>query len=198
MFEYIEGKLAQKTPTSVVLDVSGVGYALLIPLSTFSSLPEVGEKTKILTHFVVREDAQILYGFFTEEEKQLFRLLISVSGIGPKMGLMILSGRSHEDLKQAIVDGSVAFLTGISGIGKKTAERLVVELREKVIVDTQLPQSKGSSAGVGSKMEDALSALVQLGYKTPSARQAIEKVLADEKNKKLSVSDLIRESLQHV
>ena len=134
MYSYLSGILAEKSPTLITVDVNGIGFQLIVPISTSQKLPATGQKVKLLTHHVVREDAQILFGFATEEERSLFKLLLSVSGIGPKLAITILSGLGIEELKQAIVQGSVPALTAVSGIGRKTAERLIVELRERIVV----------------------------------------------------------------
>ncbi len=199
MYQYISGKLTEKTPTTAVLDTGGVGFLLHIPVSTFSQLPAVGETIKLLAHFVVREDAQMLYGFATDEERELFRLLITISGIGPKMAMTVLSGSSLADLKQAIVDGSVAFLTQIPGIGRKTAERIVIELKEKIILDERrMPNASPKSLSGDPSVDDTVSALIELGYKKQNAKDAVQKALKDTNDKKMSVPDLIRYSLKYV
>ena len=183
-----------------MLDVSGVGFYLQIPLSTYEALPEIGKNIRILTHFIVREDAHTLYGFLTEEERRLFKLLISVSGIGPKTAITALSGVSAEELKRAIVEGAVHVLQGISGIGRKTAERMVVELREKLVVETHAAQSTvpGVARGKQALVEDSLQALVALGYRRQDAREAIQKALKTQEAESCSVEDLIRASLKYV
>ena len=199
MYHYLEGRLVEKNPTSIVLDVNGVGFYLQAPLSTFSGLPAVGERVKLLTHFVVREDAQMLFGFRTEEERELFRLLISVSGIGPKVAMTALSGVSIYDLKRAIAESAVHVLTGISGIGKKTAERLIVELKEKMVLETRLAPAAESSVSrpVSDKAEDTLQALVSLGYTKGQARAAVDKALK-EPGAETSVETLVRKALKHI
>lgn len=200
MYHYLSGKLIEKTPTAVVIDVNGVGYDVLIPVSTYSSLPALGGQVKLLTHFVVREDAQLLYGFGTEEERKMFRLLTSVSGIGPKIATTALSGILVEDLKAAIKEGNVAVLTSISGIGKKTAERMVVELREKVILDgNKSVASAGVRGGVtvSSEAEDAVQALIALGYSKTQAQAAVEKSVKSSPDK-LPVDKLVRSALKFV
>jgi len=199
MYQFISGILAEKSPTHVVIDVSGIGYELLIPLSTHHDLPKVGQQVKLLTHFVVREDSQQLFGFKTPEERELFRYLISVSGIGPKLGLTTLSGLGIQELRQAIVDGAVPILSTISGIGRKTAERIVIELREKIIVDdTHVVSSKRADVSY-ALIQDAVQALVALGYKKNSAKEAIQKVLViNENNSKIKLEDIIRQSLKYV
>ena len=199
MYHYLSGKLVEKSPTAVVIDAGGVGYDVLIPVSTYSSLPLLGENVKLLTHFVVREDAQLLYGFATDEERKMFRMLISISGIGPKIATTALSGILVEDLKLAIKDGNVAVLTSISGIGKKTAERIVIELREKVIVESgrTLGGSKNLSSPISSEAEDAMQALVALGYTKNKAKEAVDKVTGSDTGK-LPVEQIIRSALKYV
>jgi len=201
MYHYLIGRLIEKSPTSIVLEVGGVGYQVQIPLSTFGGLPEVGQSVRILTHFVVREDAHALYGFLTEDERRLFKLLISVSGIGPKIALTALSGLSMGELKKAIVEGSLHILSSVSGIGRKIAERIVVELREKLVLDKHESSSPVPSLATQRQemlFEDSLQALIALGYRKQNAKEAIQKVLKTTETDKLSVEELIRASLKHV
>lgn len=198
MYNYISGQLTEKLPTVVTVDVGGVGYQVVVSLSTHQRLPHSGAHVKLFVHFVVREDSQQLFGFLTEEEREIFRLLISVSGVGPKMAMMILSGIELDELKQAIADGAVPVLSAISGIGKKTAERVIVELREKIIVEESRGYG-GRWAHHDSLFADALQALVSLGYKKHDAKEAIQKVLAARSQKeKMKVEDLIRQALKYV
>lgn len=198
MYQYLNGTLVEKTATAAVIDVNGVGYHVQIPVSTFSALPQLGSQAKILTHFVVREDAQQLYGFFTEDERSFFRNLISVSGIGPKTALTALSGIPVPELKRAIIDGDLAVLTGVSGIGKKTAERMVVELREKMVIEERrVPSAAGKKSGT-PVAEDSVRALVELGYKKQNAQDAIEKALKNFEPGKATLEELIRVSLKYV
>ena len=200
MYAYISGKLAEKSAASAVVETNGVGYLLHIPVSTFAALPELGGPVKILTHFVVREDVQALYGFYTEEERRLFRLLLSVSGVGPKSALTVLSGISIPDFKRAIIDGNLAILTGVPGIGRKTAERLVVELREKIVLEDK--RGTGSAVeknqALDHRIEDSLRALEELGYRKQNAQDAVRKAVKNLETEKYSVSDLIRASLKYV
>ncbi len=199
MYQYLTGKLAEKNPTWAVVDVNGIGYQLQIPLSTFHALPEPGQTVRLLTHFVVREDVQALYGFLTEEERHLFRLMISVSGIGPKMAITILSGITLGDLKQAIIKGSLPVLTAIPGIGRKTAERLIVELREKIVLQERPSASANRNLDASDRLiEDSLQALVSLGYQKRTAKEAIQKVLRHAGTEELSVEEMIRASLKYV
>jgi Holliday junction DNA helicase RuvA len=196
LFAHLEGRLAGKHPTAVVIDVGGVGYELLVPLSTFHGLPAPGEKVRLLTHFHVREDAQQMFGFLTEEDRSLFRLLLGVSGVGPKLALTILSGLSSAELARAVERQDPGILSAISGIGKKTAERVLLELKGKIPAEFIQKAGKGAALReeAAEGLADALLALISLGYKRANAQTAIQKVLA--KNKDLSVEDLIRESLK--
>lgn len=188
----------EKTPTSVIIEVAGIGYDLTIPVSTYASLPALGEQVKLLTHFVVREDAQLLYGFATEEERKMFRMLISISGIGPKIANTALSGILVEDLKAAIKEGNVAVLTSVSGIGKKTAERIVIELREKVILEGgKTSGAKSTSPLLSSEAEDAVQALIALGYSKNEAQTAVDKAQKSAPEK-LAVDKLVRNALRHI
>lgn len=200
MYHYLNGKITVKTPTLVVLEVNGVGYELRVSLSTFSSLPALYESVKLFTHFIVREDLQALYGFSTEDEREVFKLLISISGIGPKLAITLLSGVTLPELRRAIQEKDIPVLTAISGIGLKTAERVVIELKDKI-------GRSESSAGkeivhdpsVSDQMiEDAVLALVSLGYTKQKAKEAVQKVLKVSGGKKFSVEEMIRSALKHV
>ena len=200
MYEFLSGKIVKKDPTRLVLEVNGIGFDLATPISTFHSLGSAGEPARVFTHFLVREDSQQLFGFATEEERTLFRLLLSVTGIGPKVSLAILSGIGIAELRKAIIEGSVPTLTAISGIGRKTAERLIIELREKILLlepkvsgNDTTPHLKG-----GQLVEDSLQALVSLGYRVPEAKRALQKVLAEKPREVLSVEDLLRASLKYI
>lgn len=179
MIAMIRGKLAYKSIDHVIIDVGGVGYRLHIPLSTFYVLPENGE-VSLFTHTHVREDALLLYGFLTMEEKELFVILISISGVGPKLAINILSHIPAKDLKNAIAGGDLERLTRLPGIGKKTAERLVLELKDKVGPVDNLTETAGSLVvGTGLAKDvsnDVISALVNLGYKENQARKALETI----------------------
>ena len=198
MYSYLKGILAVKTPTQIVVDVGGAGYEIFIPLSTYGALPSEGQPVCILTHVHIREDAHLIFGFATEEEKKLFRLLLTVSGIGPKMALTSLSGLEISELKQAIIQENLAALTSISGIGRKTAERIVIELREKILVDEKASSKR--QAGVVTAddklVEDTLLVLVSLGYKKQNAQDAVKKVFASSDGKKHSVEELVRATLK--
>ena len=178
MIVFLDGVLAEKEPTRVVVDDGGVGYEAAIPLSSYDRLPAVGQRVRILTVPVVREDAHLLFGFMTAEERELFLLLTSVNGIGPKLGLAVLSGLSVRDLKAAIAAGDVKRLSGISGIGKKTAERLVLEMRDK-LGKGDLAEALTADRAAGpaeAKLRDAYLALVSLGYKPADAQRMVKDV----------------------
>lgn len=200
MYSFLAGILAEKSLTSATIDVGGIGFQLLVPLSTSQKLPQAGEKVKLLTHHVVREDAQLLFGFASEEERALFKLLLGVSGIGPKSALVVLSGLGIRELKKAIVDGSVPALTAIPGIGRKTAERVIIELREKVVIEGR-SETEGPHTALSKHdalVQDSLRALVSLGYSKQNAKAAIQKVLAERGNDHLNAESLIRESLKQI
>ena len=196
MIVFLDGVLAEKEPTRVVVDVGGVGYEAAIPLSSYDRLPAVGQRVRILTVPVVREDAHLLFGFMTAEERELFLLLTSVNGIGPKLGLAVLSGLSVRDLKAAIAAGDVKRLSGISGIGKKTAERLVLEMRDK-LGKGDLAEALTADRAAGpaeAKLRDAYLALVSLGYK-PADAQRMVKDVAVQMAPDSSLEDVLRKVL---
>ena len=175
MIGKLSGTLSEKNPPQVMVDCHGVGYEVDVPMSTFYNLPAVGEKVSLLTHFVVREDAQILYGFGSSEERTAFRQLIKISGVGPRMALGVLSGMSVAELAQAITLQEAGRLVKIPGIGKKTAERLLLELKGKMGADLG-----PSSAPVGdSTQNDILQALVALGYSDKEAALSLKALPAD-------------------
>jgi len=175
MIGKLSGTLSEKNPPQVLVDCQGVGYEVDVPMSTFYNLPAVGEKVSLLTHFVVREDAQILYGFGSVEERAAFRQLIKISGVGPRMALGVLSGMSVAELAQAITLQEAGRLVKIPGIGKKTAERLLLELKGKMGADLG-----PSSVPVGdSTQNDILQALVALGYSDKEAALSLKALPAD-------------------
>jgi Holliday junction DNA helicase RuvA len=178
MISQLRGTLADKRPNQVVVDVRGVGYLVHIPLSTFYALGELHAEVALLTHLHVREDAMALYGFLTAHEKHVFEMLISISGVGPVLALKILSGMNLDDLVPAVRGGDLARLTRIPGVGRKTAERIVVELRDKLAAmeppgETQRPVTATGAAA------DVISALLNLGYERRAAEQAVERARKD-------------------
>ena len=174
MIGRITGLLAEKNPPELLVDCQGVGYELLVPMSTFYNLPPLGDTVSLLTHFVVREDAQILYGFGTSAERAAFRQLIKISGVGPRTALSVLSGMSVDDLARAISSQEAGRLTKVPGIGKKTAERLLLELKGKLGADLGLPVTLATGAHA-----DIEQALVALGYSDKDAAAALKALPAD-------------------
>ena len=170
MIGRLQGQLAAKHPPQVLIDCHGVGYEVDVPMSTFYNLPELGSTVTLLTHFVVREDAQILYGFATASEREAFRQLVKISGIGPRTALSILSGMSVTDLSQAVTQQQAIRLTKVPGIGKKTAERLLLELKGKMGPDLGLP----AAAPVSDNQHDIQQALLALGYNDKEAALALK------------------------
>src|SRR5881396_384302 len=176
MITFLEGKLVEALPTQVTVAVHGVGYEVLIPLSSYDKLPSPGQEVRLLTHLAVREDAHVLYGFMTTAERELFRLLINtVSGIGPKIALNILSGMNAVAFRGAVANGDVKSLSQISGVGKKTAERIVVELRDKVGAAGAWEASSAQRAlsAADQKSHDAVRALIALGFKQVEAHESV-------------------------
>ena len=177
MIARLTGIFAELTADSAVLDVAGVGYEVDVPMSTFYNLPGLGERVVLLTHFVVREDAQVLFGFLTHEERATFRLLVKISGVGPRTALSILSGLSVDDLAQAIALQESGRLVKVPGIGKKTAERLVVELVDKLpalVPPEALGKGAGNKATAAGTSQLLLKALVNMGYRPAEAERAVE------------------------
>ena len=180
MYSYLKGVLSEKYPTIIVVDCNGVGYELFIPLSTYDKLPEIGKEVKILVHYSFNEsDGVRLFGFYTDEEKSLFRQLINISKVGPKLALSVLSGLSVADLIRAVQIGDISLISTIHGIGKKSAERLVIELKDKVgnIITIS---SESDYPGTDSEIiQDAETALLTLGYKRYDIRRIISKLMKE-------------------
>ena len=198
MITFLHGTLVAALPTQVVIDVHGVGYEVLIPLSSFDKLPAPGKEVHLLTHLAVREDAHVLYGFVSAPERDLFRLLINtVSGIGPKIALNVLSGMSVTALRGAVANGDVKALSQISGVGKKTAERIVVELKDKVGAAGAWEASSAQRAlsEADQKFNDALLALLALGYKQAEAHDSV-RVAQALLGPQAGVDDLVRSALR--
>ena len=187
MIGRLHGKLIEKTPPQVLVDVGGVGYEVDVPMSTFCSLPAEGSEITLLTHFIVREDAQLLYGFATAAERQTFRALIRISGVGPRIALAVLSGMSPQDLADAVEQGNATLLTRVPGIGKKTADRLVLELKGKLAGNAFAPAGGAASAA----QADILSALMALGYSEREAQASVRALPAE-----VTVSEGIRLALK--
>lgn len=199
MIAHLRGTLLEKTPNQIIVDVQGVGYDVVIPVSTFSMLPETGAEVRLRIHTHVREDSIILFGFHALPEKLLFEKLISVSGIGPKLGITILSGLATSDLISSIRNGQVDQLVRIPGVGKKTAERMILELREKLenlTVGLSAASVERPASAMSEIEQDVLSALINLGCNRPAAETAIRK--AKEGGTVLEFEPLFRRSLELV
>jgi Holliday junction DNA helicase RuvA len=197
MIARLTGTLAAKAPTEIIIDVGGVGYGVSIPLSTYEALGAVRSPVTLLTYLHVREDALQLYGFATEEERDVFRALISVSGIGPKMAQGILSGIPAADLKTHIMMGNSAALTAVPGVGRKTAERMIVELKDKISrIEAASPAAAGTD-GHSRIRSEALLALTSLGYNRLSAERALRDALQESRDADATVESLIKAALRH-
>lgn len=189
MITYLRGTLVEKSPTSLTIECGGIGYAVRISLNTFSSIGDV-ETIKIFTQFVVREDAQILYGFKDKEEREMFNLLTAVSGIGPSTAILMLSGLSPAEIGQAISTEDVVTLRGVKGIGTKTAERIIVDLKDKMLKFEVLEKNVPGSDN--TLRFDALIALISLGFTKKAAETAINKVIKDQKTVELLIKDALK------
>jgi Holliday junction DNA helicase RuvA len=198
MITFLHGKLVDALPTQVTVEVNGIGYDVLIPLSSFDKLPLPGGDVKLLTHLAIRDDAHVLYGFFSAAEREMFRLLIhTVSGIGPKIALNILSGMNVTALRGAVANGDVKSLSQISGVGKKTAERIVVELKDKIGAAgawEAMSAQRTLSAG-DQKINDAVLALMALGFKQIEAHDSV-RAAQNAQGPQASVEDLVRACLK--
>jgi len=193
---FLDGELVEKEPTHVVVNVNGIGYEASIPLSSYDALSTVGKRVRLLTVLVVREDAHLLFGFMTEEERGIFLKLRTISGIGPKLALAVLSGLPVRELKSAVTNGDVKRLSSISGVGKKTAERIVLELRDKLGTGDLL---ESLSDGVltspqDAKLRDALLALLSLGHK-PAEAQRMVKAVSKDVTPDMSLEEILRNIL---
>ncbi|MEA3495375.1 MAG: Holliday junction branch migration protein RuvA [Bacteroidota bacterium] len=195
MYEYIEGIIAKQTPTYTVIDVGGIAYKINVPLSTHEKIAGA-KKIKLLIHLTIKEDAHILYGFFTTEEREIFKSLISVSGIGTNTAILILSSLATNELSEAIIKGDVALLKSIKGIGSKTAQRMIIELQDtfkkktdEQIIGLNLPDSS---------FEEAIGALSMLGFKKHDAEKVVRKVVRENKAETLTVEEIIKLSLKRL
>lgn len=187
MIGRLTGKVADKQAPDLLIDVNGVGYEVQLPLTSFYELPEEGSEATIYTHFVVREDAQLLYGFSSKQERSLFRLLIKANGVGPKLGLTILSGMTAEQFVTCVEHGDVTTLVKLPGVGKKTAERLLIEMRDRIKELNLAPEFMPKTAletnviqNKASESDDAVAALVSLGYSNQQASKSVQAVFNEE------------------
>ncbi len=192
----LRGQLVEKAPSGIIIDCGGVGYGLTVPLSTFDRLPATGDTVKLFTYHLVREDDELLFGFASDRERRFFQTLLSISGIGPKLALAILSGLTPGELSTAIAEGDVRRLSSISGVGKKTAERIIVELKDKIdpLEAIALRNKENGRDEVPTTLRDAILSLIALGNKAEDARTMAQ--AAYESNPQASVQELIRLSLR--
>lgn len=193
MIGRLRGTLIRKEPPALLVEVGGVGYELEAPMTTFYDLPAVGETVTLHTHLVVREDAHLLYGFSRESQRRQFRALLKISGVGPRVALAVLSGLAEDELAHCVANEDVTRLTQIPGIGRKTAERLIVELRDKLTADTAPTRTAATVPGAPrDPVSEAVSALIALGYKPPEATRAVRGVSGED----LSTEEIIRQALR--
>lgn len=194
MISRLSGILLRKEPPALLVDVNGVGYELEAPMTTFYDLPAVGEKVTLFTHLVVREDAHLLYGFSCEAQRRLFRGLLKVNGVGPRVALAVLSGLADDEFVHCVLSEDVARLTQVPGIGRKTAERLIVEMRDKLppLSAGSAPTPASTRAPAKDPVSEAMSALIALGYKPNEASRAVRAV----PSKDLSAEEIIRQALK--
>jgi Holliday junction DNA helicase RuvA len=198
MISFLQGKLVDALPTQITVDVNGVGYDVLIPVSSFDKLPAPGQDVRVLTHLAVREDAHVLYGFMTAAERDLFRLLINtVSGIGPKIALNVLSGTNPTAFRGAVANSDVKALSSISGVGKKTAERIVLELKDKIgaVGGWEASSAERGLSASDQKINDAVLALMALGFKQQEAHDTVRGAQAA-LGTQASVEELVRAALK--
>ena len=207
MIGRLRGNVAEKQPPHLLLDVNGIGYEVQLPMTSFYQLPEVGQDTTIYTHFVVREDAQLLYGFASKIERQLFREVIKANGVGPKLGLAILSGMSAGQFVNCVIQGDTTSLVKLPGIGLKTAERLIIELKDRLknftlAMDTPATDAMPIDGGVAGTFveiidptDDAISALIALGYKSAQATKTVNKVFVPKMNSEALIKAALKSML---
>jgi Holliday junction DNA helicase RuvA len=192
MINHLRGKLVEKNPTYAVVECAGVGYFVNISLQTFSALPD-SESIHLYTHLIVKEDAHTLYGFHSQLEREVFRLLISVSGVGPSTGRMMISSLEPKEIQQGIVDGDVSLIQSVKGIGAKTAQRIILDLRDKIMKTYQMESESLVTADLSSK-EEALSALEVLGFNAKQSEKVIVKLLKEDPD--LNVEQIIKKALK--
>jgi len=192
MIGRLRGVLIKKEPPALLLDVGGVGYELEAPMTTFYDLPPAGETVTLFTHLVVREDAHLLFGFAREAQRRLFRHLLKVNGVGPRVALAVLSGLSDHEFVQAVQHNDIARLTRVPGIGKKTAERLIIEMRDRLAGELIGDTSSVAPAAPGDPVSEAVTALIALGYKPNEASRMVRAVSSHD----LATEEIIRQALK--
>ncbi|MDR2861808.1 MAG: Holliday junction branch migration protein RuvA [Syntrophobacterales bacterium] len=199
MIARIDGLLIEKTPACIIVEAMGIGYEIIVPLTTFYELPEINQKVVLKIHTHIREDAMTLFGFLTQKEKDVFQLLITVTGIGPKLAINIISGTDFSDLVSSIAHGDLDRLVRIPGVGRKTAERIIFDLRDKKIIGLSTEwgeEASGVSEDTRLIKEDALSALVNLGYKQQRISDVLDQVLRDTEAENASLDIILKKSLK--
>lgn len=198
MIGQISGIILEKQPPLLLVDVRGIGYEIDAPMSTFYQLPDIGKEITLLTHFIVREDAQHLYGFYTREERQLFRTLLKVNGVGPRLALTVLSSVAPDEFVRCVLNNDTASLIRLPGVGKKTAERLVIEMRDKLKdwsgVEPPASRTLQEAGGRHQTLQDAIAALIALGYKQQEANRTVTKI----DDGAASSEELIRRALREM
>lgn len=197
MINQITGKILHKSPTECTIEAGGIGYQVFIPVTTFDRLPDVGETATVFTHLHVREDAMQLFGFLTKQDKELFRKLITISGVGPKLAQTVMSGLSYDELIRAIRQGNVIQLNKIAGVGRKTAERLVVELRDK-LAEIELAEEQTGIRTSDTVQAEALLALTTLGYSRNASENALRNASAELNDENVSLEQLIKATLRRL
>lgn len=196
MITYLKGRLVEKQPTRVVIDIEGVGYEVTIPISSYDRLPAVDNECHLLTYMYIREDSHQLFGFMTDDERKMFHLLMGTTGIGPKLAMSVLSGLTVREIKTAIVSSDIKRLSSVSGIGKKVAERMIVELKDKISSGETFEAVSGKEEATpkDTMMRDAVLALISLGYTQETARKMVREAVADAPDG-MNLEDVIRKAL---
>lgn len=197
MINQITGKILHKSPTECTIEAGGIGYQVFIPVTTFDRLPDIGDPVTVFTYLHVREDAMQLFGFLTKQDKELFRKLITISGVGPKLAQTVMSGLSYDELIRAIRQGNVMQLNKIAGVGRKTAERLVVELRDK-LAEIELAEEQTGIRTSDTVQAEALLALTTLGYSRNASENALRNATAELNGENVSLEQLIKATLRRL
>lgn len=198
MISFLQGTLVEKKPPMIIVDVQGVGYEVEVPMTTIYALPEVGDETKVYTHLAIRDDAHLLFGFATQDERTLFRTLIKVNGVGAKMALTILSGIEASEFARCVQDNDSATLVKLPGVGKKTAERLIIEMRDKLddVISTDSIKSAPTQTSPSNVIDDATTALISLGYKPQEASKFVMAVATDDMDSEAIIREALKASVK--